>query len=236
MMLSHVLGIGGASRVIAARLKGLGTVYVKPKNSSQPILVRLNNSDLPTLSEVFCSSECELTLPWRPKTILDLGANIGLTSIKLKRQFPDAILIAVEADRGSAEICRVNLERLPHTRVLHKAIGWGSGTVKCVNPTVPSTSRRFEFCAATDSGAVDEIRINDLLHQYHCQPPILIKMDIEGAEASCFEHGDTWLPAVRGILVEAHSKDLSDTIKTSLREWHFTVDYVGEKIFGNRAV
>jgi FkbM family methyltransferase len=233
-LLYQALGISGTARVITAKLRGSTRVYVQPKNSSYPILVRMNNSDLPTVSEVFCSAECEVSLSWRPRTVLDLGANIGLTALKLKRQFPEALLIAVEADIDSARVCRENLAHLPHTVVLQKAIGWGGATVKCVNPTAPSISRRFETCNANDLDAVDEITVRDILDHYQCRPPILVKMDIEGAEAPCFEHRESWLPAVNGVLVEPHSRSIANNIKESLLQSRFRVSYVGEKIFGDR--
>jgi FkbM family methyltransferase len=235
-LLYGALGMAGTLRVISAKLTGSKAIYVEPKNSSQPILVRMNNSDLPTVSEVFCSSECEVNLSWRPETVLDLGANIGLTAIKLKRQFPEATLIAVEPDVDSARVCGANLAHLPKTIVLQRAIGWQGGIVKCVDSAVPSISRRFELCPANDQDAVREITIREVLDQYNCRPPILVKMDIEGAEASCFEHSDSWLPSICGVLVEAHSISTADTIKQCLLRSHFRVSYVGEKILGDREV
>jgi len=224
------------ARVVSARLRGLKTAYVKAKNTSHPILVRMNNSDLPTIADVLCSSECEVNLSWSPRTILDLGANIGLTAIKLKQQFPQAALIAVEADTDSAQVCRTNLAHLPNTIILQMAIGWEGGVVKCANPTAPSISRQFAVCERHDPDAIQEITIREIIDQYQCRSPILVKMDIEGAEASCFEHTDAWLPLVQGVLVEPHSTTVADRIKRALVQECFSVRYVGEKLFGERVV
>ena len=233
-LLCRALGLVGALRVVRAKLRGSKTVLVRVKNIPHPILARMNNCDLPTLAEVLCSPECEVELSWSPRTILDLGANIGLTAIKLKQQFPEATLIAVEADPGSAQVCRVNLSHMPEAVILQMAIGWGSGAVKCVNPEAPSISRRFGICEANDPDVIQEVSISEILDQYQCRSPILIKMDIEGSEASCFEHSESWLPAVQGVLVEAHSTTVATHIIEGLLREHFRVTHVGEKLFGER--
>jgi len=233
-LLCQALGVVGALRVVQEKLRGSKTVRVKVKNIPHPILARMNNCDLPTLVEVLCSSECEVELLWSPRTILDLGANIGLTAIKLKGQFPGATLIAVEPDPGSDQVCRVNLSHIPETVILQMAIGWGSGVVKCANPEAPSISRRFGICEADDPDAIREVSIAEILDQYQCRSPILIKMDIEGSEASCFENSESWLPAVQGVLVEAHSTAVANHIIEVLLREHFGVTHVGEKLFGER--
>lgn len=233
-LLCRALGVAGALRVVQEKLRGAKSVEVRVKNIPQSILARMNNSDLPTLAEVLCSPECEVDLEWSPRTVLDLGANIGLTAIKLKRQFPDATLIAVEPDPGSAQICRANLSRMDGAVVLEMAIGWEGGPVRCTNPDAPSISRQFESCDRDDRRAIQEISIRGILDQYQCRSPILVKMDIEGAEASCFEHGGSWLPAVQGVLVEAHSGSVANHIVEVLSRERFRVTRVGEKLFGER--
>ena len=82
-LLFKVLGMPGTVRVAMAKLAGAERVVVTAKGIEMPILLRMNNCDLPLLAEILCTSYCELALPWQPRTILDLGANIGLTAIKL---------------------------------------------------------------------------------------------------------------------------------------------------------
>jgi len=233
-LLCRALGLCGALSVVQERLRGAKSVQVRVKNIPQPIWVRMNNSDLPTLAEVLCSPECEVDLSWSPRTVLDLGANIGLTALKLKKQFSDATLIAVEPDPDSARVCRANLSSMDGAVVLEMAVGWGGGTVRCANPEAPSISRRFESCHAGERGAIQEISIRQILDQYQCHSPVLVKMDIEGAEDSCFEHSGSWLSAIQGVLVEAHSGAVASHIIEVLSRERFKVTRVGEKLFGER--
>ena len=233
-LLCRALGLSGALGVVQKKLGGAKSVQVRVKNIPQPIWARMNNSDLPTLAEVLCSPECEVDLLWSPRTVLDLGANIGLAAIKLKRQFPDATLIAVEPDPDSAQVCRANLSSMDGAVVLEMAIGWGGGTVRCTNPEAPSISRRFESCDVGDRGAIQVISIRQVLDQYQCHSPVLVKMDIEGAEDSCFEHSGSWLSLVQGVLVEAHSGAVARHIIEVLSRERFKVTRIGEKLFGER--
>lgn len=159
---------------------------------------------------------------------------MGLTAIKLNEQFPEARLIAVEADSDSAEICRMNLSHIRDAVILQAAIGWGPGLVKCLNPEAPSISRRFGSCDVRDLNSVQQITIREIMDRYQCRSPILIKMDIEGAEAACFEHSDTWLPWVDAVLVEAHSATEAKYIRQRFLHENFAVTYIGEKLFGER--
>lgn len=234
-MLADAIGVFGAARVAFARLLGSKRILVKAKGIEQSILVRMNNCDLPLLADVLCTDECEVDLPWRPKSVLDLGANIGLTAIKLKRQFPEAMLIAVEPDAETAEVCRTNLAHLPTTTLRRGVIGFGGGAMRCVNPEEPAICFRFETCAKDAPGAVPVISIAEILDQYRCPAPVFIKMDIEGAEVECFKNADSWLPAVKAILVEPHGEGIGEQLKVQLAQQGFTVDDVGEKILGVRA-
>jgi tRNA1(Val) A37 N6-methylase TrmN6 len=57
---------------------------------------RWNRGDLASIREVFVLEGYRLPVGFVPRTVLDLGANIGLTSIWLANNFPLEHLIAVE--------------------------------------------------------------------------------------------------------------------------------------------
>ena len=60
-------------------------------------------------SEVFEHEYYRLPMTDAPKTILDLGANIGLTLIYFERHFPQAVLAGVEPIRSNFDILQENL-------------------------------------------------------------------------------------------------------------------------------
>jgi len=60
--------------------------------------------------EVFEHNYYHFVLPCAPKTILDLGANIGMTAIYFHRSFPNAELACVEPMPANLRILRKNLQ------------------------------------------------------------------------------------------------------------------------------
>ena len=71
---------------------------------------RLNRGDIQSIREVLMDEAYRLPFAIQPKVIVDLGANIGLTSIYLLRLYKPEILVAVEADADNAALARQNLE------------------------------------------------------------------------------------------------------------------------------
>lgn len=234
--LVQTVGLAGAMKVVMYRLLGCKQVWVHAHAIRRSVLLRMNNCDLPLLSDIFSTDECEIHLSWTPKTVVDLGANIGLTALKLQKQFPVARLIAVEPDTHTAEMCATNLKHLPDCIVLHRAVGFEAARVVCTNPQAQATSRRFSACHDDQLAGVDTISIGAILAQYKCPRPILIKMDIEGAEEECFQHASEWLESVQAVLVEPHSERIEETICRTLTKHGFSIQKIGEKIFGERAM
>ena len=140
----------------------------------------------------------------------------------------------MEPDTDAANVCRINLSHMPDAIVVQMAIGSGGGAVKCINPEAPSINRKFFTCDESDIEAVKEISIRQILDRYQCQAPILVKMDIEGAEADCFAHSSSWLRLVQGVLVEAHGQVVEKEIKETFSREGFLVTRIGEKVLGQR--
>jgi FkbM family methyltransferase len=234
--LVQALGIAETMKVVIYRLLGFKKVSVHVKGIKSRVLVRMNNCDLPLLSDVFCSDECEVGLSWTPQTVIDLGANIGLTALKLRNQFPLARMIAVEPDTDTAKVCASNLKHVPDCIVLHRAVGFEAARVVCTNPQAQAISRQFGACNGEALGSVGTITVGTILDQYECRAPILVKMDIEGAEEECFQHAEEWLGNVDAVLCEPHSKLVETEIYNKLTKHGFSIRRIGEKICGERAM
>ncbi|MBF0321793.1 MAG: FkbM family methyltransferase, partial [Magnetococcales bacterium] len=83
--------------------------YPHPVGSLR-LLIRNNlGADAFILSEVFHHRYYDLPLPFVPETILDLGANTGLTMIYFSRAYPKARVAGVEPIPENMAVLRENL-------------------------------------------------------------------------------------------------------------------------------
>ena len=71
---------------------------------------RLNKGDLHGIREVWFDEAYRLPFDDPSGALLDLGANIGLTSVWLAKRYSFSRVIAVEPDPNNARLVRLNLE------------------------------------------------------------------------------------------------------------------------------
>jgi len=140
-----------------------------------------------------------------PASMLDLGANIGLTVAHLAETFPGARVIGVELDAANAALARRNVAPWSERcSVVEGAVwpedgeleyhGWSANTSSFrVTDDEDSTALVRHARAVSLSSLVEELGAVDY-----------VKMDIEGAEARVLTERTGWASAVRTIKVEVH--------------------------------
>ncbi len=133
--------------------------------------------------------------------IVDLGANIGLSVVFLKRLYPRARITAVEAD--------------PHIfRFLERnAAAFGITNVRLINAAAHDCEARLGFYSegadsghlAEDAAASCQVQAIDTRALLEKEPVIdMLKMDIEGAEGRVLRHCAPALRRVRNMYIEYH--------------------------------
>jgi FkbM family methyltransferase len=151
------------------------------------------------------------TLRFSPSTetprVLDCGANIGLASLWLLRQWPAARITAFEADPALAAMLRRNLDA-------NRA-----SSVEVVAAAAWSWEGRLSFRAeGSDSGAVAEVasdtpgRVIDvpsvrLRDRIEREPIDVLKLDVEGSELELLQDCEPVLQNVAAIHLEVHDFD-----------------------------
>jgi FkbM family methyltransferase len=164
--------------------------------------LRTVGGDIFVLHEVFGSGcyDPPAGLP-APRTIIDLGAHIGLTTLYFASKAPGARFICVEPVPSNAELLRRNVRVLPQAVTVEAAVTKTSGTV-AFDDTRPTWGGGI-----TRGGRlrVEAISIDDLIMRYAPEGTIdLLKMDIEGAEADVLSGPMHWLDRVSCIVAELH--------------------------------
>jgi FkbM family methyltransferase len=190
------------------------------------VLVRFNQgADAFIFSEVFEHRFYSFELPQVPRTLLDLGANIGLTALFFAKRYPDAILACVEPMEENLILLKANLElNSVSAHVVSKAIAVEDGTVPMqraeldyghkINP------RGFEKETAVDTIETPAISVSSLMGELGWERIGLLKVDIEGYEAMLLRANCEWLLKVDALCIECHDG--------------FSLDDLGEvaKIYG----
>lgn len=134
--------------------------------------------------------------------ILDCGANIGVSIIYFKREYPQAEIIGFEPDKNIFKVLSENV------------VSFGLKNVKLVNRGLwnEETTLRF-YSEGADGGRIarlgDNRQITEIhttrLREYLNRPVDFLKIDIEGAETLVLEDCQDLLYNVKNLFVEYHS-------------------------------
>jgi FkbM family methyltransferase len=195
-------------RQAAGRLRG--DSHLVPIRCTAPISTRLtireNVADYWTLKEIVVSGvyggllqhleEC--------RTIVDLGANIGVATLYFAGKVPHARIFSVEPESSNFAMLRRNARKLVRKGrcVLLQAAVWSEdSSLGILNPGVGHNA--FVFGQKSD-GEVRGLSMMSILERSGFETVDLLKVDIEGAEVQLFRGCLDWLPRVRALAIEFH--------------------------------
>lgn len=261
-------GIGLASRVrlatdcVAARIPGVWsrdrqvTHQVRVRIHGKPFVVALRNngSDVRILTSLLKDGEYEAPgLNWGEiDTIIDAGANIGITSLYFHSLAPNARIVAVEPEPGNLQVLRRNVDlnaigaeivpaalwkdvgtmslEVHHSAMAHKLTeavfndegGTGDGAGASIHGQVDGDRPR------TGGSSVEVATVNmpALLARFAARSVDLVKLDIEGAERAVLERPDEWIHAVKRFVIECHPEQglSSSQVEAILRTFGFETE------------
>ena len=204
--------------------------------------MRIDDSDIRVFKQIFVDNEYDsLNLPETANTIVDLGANIGLSALFFLKKYPNAHIIAVEPDTVNFEFMKRNLEDYSNHVALLKAAIWPSdGAVSLVehdesNEGLGAWGYRTETLTEGAEASVSAISIPTLMNQFSMDFIDILKVDIEGAEYELFEKDyESWLDKVGLIIIETHDrfKPNSEAMVRNALNGRFTeLPQKGENLF-----
>lgn len=196
---------------------------------------RFNNSDLVIYIGTFMLGDSALEMTPEPQLIVDLGANVGYTALNLRRCFPKAWVLAVEPGDENFEVLRENLGSLERMILRKTVVTQKEGQFRLSNPEDIAMSQWYKEDTTRDDGTIQGVTVGSLLSEFDEEVrPVLVKMDIEGAEKEIFLNDTGWLDRVDVVLVEPHGEETREIIESVLKDFKFHVGNLGEKILGYR--
>ncbi len=172
-------------------------------------------SEMHTMVDIFKNNNYE---PWlvngnepfkRPiKTVLDLGANIGLASVYFALSYPDISIDSYEPNPVIFPLLKKTASQFPNMRVYEKALAAQDGIVTFNYSKHTLESSMFP---TRDSIAVDTKASSlDSAIKLMGGSVDLVKIDIEGAEFDAFK-ASTLLDKIQVMVGEAHTEQSGHT-------------------------
>jgi FkbM family methyltransferase len=202
------------NRVARGKTRPDRIVRLRVKFPETPWLyLREGRPDLDSFSEILVDEVYALVLRRirECRTIIDLGANIGLASLYFAVHYPQATIVPVEPHPGNYEMLIKNLQGLlasGRCRPLRAAI-WSEERPLVADPRKPLDGyNAFAVCEPRQeleaSPRIAGVTIPKILRDSNWDRVDLVKMDIEGAEIEVFRGNPDWLAKVRAIAIEFH--------------------------------
>ena len=176
------------------------------------VRLRSHTSDISVLKELLMGGSYEpLPEAAAVKTVVDLGANIGLSFRWLRARYPGARFLCVEPDPGNLDVLRVNVGTLNEgAEIVAACVG---GHERQVNLIGGNGEWGFRMTDERDplahTGEIDVRTMDALLAEAGIDRVGVLKCDIEGAESEVFEDCRSSIHRVDAMSVECHADSMS---------------------------
>jgi FkbM family methyltransferase len=149
--------------------------------------------------------------------VIDVGAHIGLFTLRILQTEPRCRVICVEPSPENFACLQHNVSLLGRNVdvQLHNAgIGGQFGKIKMLEiPTNRSFDARTTLADETDTAAVDVMPLSHLFHLAGTDRIALLKMDAEGGENGAFSTADQALmPRIERLVMEYHDNYIPGTL------------------------
>ena len=171
------------------------------------LYLRPNQGDWLAFEQVFRYLSYGELVKLKPiNTVIDAGANIGLSSVYFDSQLGKPDIYAIEPESGNFEQAKKNTAHLKNVTLEKRALWHSDGEVLEICNKETSGSLGFCVDSAKSETGIASITIPTILEANNWDFVDLLKIDIEGAEKQIFEgqNCDNWLSRVKILAIELH--------------------------------
>jgi FkbM family methyltransferase len=224
-----------------------GTVnIINDKKLRKQIYLRKEGSDIDVFNQIFLMDEYQpliqaiKTHHIEIDTIIDLGANIGLSTIYFNNEFKNAKIYAIEPDNENFRQLNLNIRNKKNISAENVAI-WTEKidlVENSVNPFRDGGNWAKTFIPAHNEikdSKISGVTVGDLIIKFNLKTIDLLKIDIEGAERYIFveENNLDFLAQTKVISIEIHDEfNIRSNIYKILKKYGFALFETGELTIG----
>jgi len=165
----------------------------------QQVPDRLNccPQDMKPHMELIWKGEYEVPLDVAPRTILDIGGNIGGFTVWAKEQWRDATVYAYEPSRDNAALFRFNTAQFKNVTLTEAGVRAEAG-IQWLSHGTNCGEHSFKF----ESQTGEKVPVLAAKHMPACE---LVKLDCEGCELEILRELD--LSEALAVVLEYHTQD-----------------------------
>ncbi|SHM47815.1 FkbM family methyltransferase [Chryseobacterium polytrichastri] len=195
--------------------------HIKKDQKKFDLFLRTFKGDIDIFYEIFWNKTYDEHLSFvdkEPKIIVDLGAHIGMTSIYFALKYPNAKIYSIEASSENFEILKVNTHNFSNITTINAAANFEDGTVNFGNSELSYNQKISENGKPTQA-----ISIESLINTYNLNNIDLLKIDIEGGEIDLLSKNNSWLNAIKNIIIEIHKPYNSEKLDLDLKPFNFNI-------------
>lgn len=222
----RVFGLGAALRLWWVLLRGAdaqtGLLRLPVPGLSSPLTLR--ERDLPIFWQIWVMRENDFSKlaqaaqvsstynamlrGGHTPVVVDCGGHVGLSAVWFAAQFPKATIYTIEPSDANFALLETNTKAYRNIIPLKGGVWSQACHLEIANPGSGSAS--FQLREVFDAEAA---RRSDLLRAYTIDEVaamgpqnrlLLVKIDVEGAEAELFRDPGPWLGEVPALVIELH--------------------------------
>lgn len=208
------------------------------------VILRKDTSDLFVLNQVILQNEYAPLYDMisqredrnEIKVIVDVGANIGVTTLYFSSLFPKASIYAIEPSGRNFEILQENIDvngiaAFP----INKALLASPAKVKLINTFRDKRDWSTRVVRSECENDIEAVAFTDLKLALGLDKIDILKIDIEGHEVELFNSKAflSELETVKFIAIEIHEEEADRiAIINTLQKHGYTLISKGETLFG----
>lgn len=200
---------------------------IKIKMESGNPLIHYRIQDVPLIFEIFQNKIYNIKRVTQNRGhIIDLGANIGLTSLYFSGVYGSTNpIISVEPSRQNNKLLELNLDLYTHITTIPTAVSNTDGVASFYDDGLGYNSKLDDSGDSTYE--ISTISMATLISNQNIEEIEVLKIDIEGAEEVLFEGDIDWLRIVKNVIIEIHNPDFVDTLAQVLM--HYGLKFVEKR-------
>lgn len=191
---------------------GTGLRTIRVPGFDHPIRLRAGTTDVANFEQVFLYGALDQrrfpqgralhayarTAPG-PRVVVDGGAYIGLSSVWLARDYPEATVFAVEPDPDNFAMVERNTAAWPNIVAVQAGLWDRPAALSLQQEGFEPWSVRVSDVAG-EGPTVQAVTINQLMERAGASELLVVKLIIEGAERAVFRGDLGWLDRTQHVI------------------------------------